>query len=293
MALDTSLVATSGTPPVATSPGQPPPRLSPSGAAMFEQCPRRWRFRYMDNLPDMPGKSALVGTFAHLVLEMLLQEQPEDRTLDQAKQLARSVWDDFAEDEDYRNLELDEKQAQEFRWQAWRAIEGLWDIEDPTTVNVQAVELKVKPMLGEVPFSGIVDRVDLEPDGLVVTDYKSGRYPPVSAQENRLRQVLMYAAAVESEMGQTPVKARLYYLGQKTLDTLVTEQKLSQVVEGLTATWRNILESCHKGVFEPRPGRLCDYCSYTEHCPDGREYIARRDAEKAAEEESLLSLTIT
>ena len=42
----------------------PPPRLSPSGAGTFEQCPRRWRHRYVDRLPDPPGEAALAGSFA-------------------------------------------------------------------------------------------------------------------------------------------------------------------------------------------------------------------------------------
>ena len=272
-------------------PHSPPARLSPSGAAMFEQCPRRWRFRYIDKLPDRPGRNALVGTFAHRVLEMLLQQEPKDRTLQRAKQLARSSWSHFAEDEDYKSLELNEEQAREFRWQVWHAIKGLWSLEDPTTINVQDVELKIKSTLGEVPFSGIIDRVDREPDGsIVVTDYKSGRYPPASVFNARLRQVLMYAAAVEAETGEMPAEARLYYLGQNVLSTEVTEEKLSAVIEELTATWHEILEACYKDSFKPSPGRLCDYCSYTEYCPEGREYIERRVAEKTANEESLLKI---
>lgn len=266
-----------------------PSRLSPSGAAMFEQCPKRWRFRYIDKLPDPPGLAALVGTFAHRVLEMLLQEQPEDRTSEQAKFLAKSSWPDFAASRDYQKLGLDEQQTRDFKWRAWHAIEGLWALEDPATVKVEAVEVKVKSMLGDIPFTGIVDRVDREPDGgLVVTDYKSGRYPPVRAHQDRLRQVLMYAAAVEAYTGKMPAQARLYYLGQGVVDTPVTEEKLSEVVQELTITWHEILEACSKDVFEPRPGPLCGYCAYIQHCPEGQGYIEIRTARKAAEEESLL-----
>ena len=38
--------------------------LSPSSAGAYEQCPRRWKFRYLDRLPDPPGQAALAGTFA-------------------------------------------------------------------------------------------------------------------------------------------------------------------------------------------------------------------------------------
>lgn len=256
---------------------------------MFEQCPKRWRFRYIDKLPDPPGLAALVGTFAHRVLEMLLQEQPEDRTSEQAKILATSSWPDFAARQDYQRLRLDEQQTRDFKWRAWHAIEGLWVLEDPATVKVRAVEVKVKSMLGDIPFTGVVDRIDLEPDGrVVVTDYKSGRYPPMRVHQDRLRQVLMYAAAVEAETGMMPAQARLYYLGQGVVCTPVTEENLSEVVQELTITWHEILEACSKDVFEPRPGPLCGYCAYTQHCPEGRAYVEIWTARKAAEEESLL-----
>ena len=44
------------------APRSAPVHLSPSSAAMFAQCPKRWRFRYLDRLPDPPGAAALVGT---------------------------------------------------------------------------------------------------------------------------------------------------------------------------------------------------------------------------------------
>ena len=269
---------------------KPPKGLSPSGASMFEQCPRRWRFRYVDRIPDMPGVSAVVGTFAHRVLELLLRERSSERTLDRAKRLARSIWAEFSQRKDYRYLGLDEQKALEFRWRAWTAIEGLWVLEDPASVQVRDVEVRIDSQLGEVPFRGVVDRVDVEPDGLVVTDYKSGRYPPVRVHPDRLRQVMMYAAALQADTGETPVRVRLYYLGQNSIDSQVTEQDLSAVVEELTSTWNAILEACESDVFEPVPNRLCEYCSYVELCPEGQADIARRAAEKAAEEESLLRL---
>lgn len=257
---------------------------------MFEQCPRRWRFRYVERRPDMPGLSAVVGTFAHRVLELLLSERPAARTLDRAKRLARSIWADFSERGDYRHLGLDEGGARDFRWRAWRAVKGLWDLEDPASVQVRDVEVRIESQVGEVPFRGVIDRIDVEPDGLVVTDYKSGRLPPRRVRPERLRQVFMYAAALRADTGETPVRVRLHYLGQGSVDGRVTEQELSAVVAGLTSTWRGIRAAREADVFDPRPGRLCEYCSYIELCPEGRAGVAERAAERAAEEESLLRL---
>ena len=79
----------------------PPKRLSPSGAATFEQCPRRWRFRYVERLPDPPGIDALIGTFAHRVLELLMQQPPKRRSVDGARRIATGAWPEMSGDDDY------------------------------------------------------------------------------------------------------------------------------------------------------------------------------------------------
>ncbi|MDE0163340.1 MAG: PD-(D/E)XK nuclease family protein [Acidimicrobiaceae bacterium] len=267
-----------------------PARLSPSGAATFEQCPRRWRFRYVDRLPDPPGEDALVGTFAHRVLELLMMRAPARRSKEDAKRIARAVWPEVAEDDDYRELELSDDEARAFRWRAWQAIEGLWRLEDPAQVEVEATEEQVSVVLGDVPFRGVVDRLEREADGLVVSDYKSGRAPTARYAPARLRQVLLYAAAIAEETGEQPVRAQLLYLGQKTVATASTPDETGGVVEQLKSTWDAIADACEVDDFAARPGPLCGYCSYAEHCPEGRAENLRREESRAAEDEYLMRL---
>ena len=265
----------------------PPQRLSPSGASTFEQCPRRWRFRYVERLPEPPGLEALVGTFAHRVLELLMQREPSRRSQDEAKRVARTVWPELADGDDYRDLELSDDEAREFRWRAWRAIEGLWHLEDPAAIEVEATEEQVSVTLGEVPFRGVVDRLEREDDGLVVSDYKSGRAPTARYAPARLQQVLLYAAAVAEETGEQPVRAQLLYLGQRIVATEVTPVEIGDAVGRLQSTWSAIADACDVDDFPPQPGPLCGYCAYAEHCPEGQAENLRRAQQRAAEEEYL------
>jgi len=242
--------------------------------------------RYVERLPDPPGDAALAGSFAHRVLELLMQRPPQQRTVEAAKAIAREEWPKVEADEDYRALGFDEAGEKQFRWKAWKAIEGLWVLEDPKGVEVRATEQDIEALLGGVPFRGIVDRLDQESDGLVVTDYKSGKAPSARFRRGRLDQVLLYAAAVTEATGEMPVHARLLYLGQQPLGIKVTQDELDGVVEKLGKTWSDINTACAADEFEPRTGPLCGWCPYVKRCPEGSSEVAsrqaRRDAEAAA-----------
>ncbi|MDH3295228.1 MAG: PD-(D/E)XK nuclease family protein [Acidimicrobiia bacterium] len=256
-----------------------PPYLSPSSASVFTGCPRRWRFKYIDRLSDPSGRAALVGTFAHRVLELLCQGSPEERTLDQAKELARNAWDEFAATDDYVNLELDQDEARAFRWQAWLAIAGLWDIEDPAGVDVVSTEQKIQVELGSVPFVGIIDRVDRIGGELVVSDYKSGTLPGHRWRQEKIQQVMLYAAALAGHTGQRPSRARLLYLGQRVLDVRVTQSRIDDALAKLSEAWTEIDKACGRDEFEPRPSVLCGWCPFVAECPEGRaELLSRADA---------------
>ena len=60
--------------------------FSPSSSATFEQCPKQWYFKYVAKLPDPKGEDAVLGTFTHSVLELLLQEPADNRTKAKAKE---------------------------------------------------------------------------------------------------------------------------------------------------------------------------------------------------------------
>ena len=254
-----------------------PRHLSPSSASLYQQCPRKWRHRYVDRLPDPPGEPALVGTFAHLVLEHLLQLPGGQRSQDKAKQLARKHWSEIEQDKTYQALNLTNDQAKAFRWKAWEAIAGLWALENPDETEVHATEHEVQVDISGVPFRGIVDRVDVVDQSLVISDYKSGKAPAERWKHRSLKQVLLYAAAVEASLGQRPLGARLLYLGQRTIGVRVNEQNLTAAVGELTETWASLTSDCERNQFDTSTGPLCAWCPFLAECPDGQQEVLERN----------------
>ena len=278
-AADTQREGAIATPSAERSDG-PPPYLSPSSSSTFNSCQRRWEFRYIHRLADPPGEAAIAGTFAHHVLELLMEEPGPDRTVERAKVIAREIWPETAEADEFVALGFDEAEQRRFRWLAWTAIEGLWKLEDPTQVNVVANEQKVDTHLGDVPFRGIVDRLERadhrDDSPLIVSDYKSGKAPSARFAGGRLDQVLLYAAAIEASTGERPVSARLLYLGQQVVETEVNSDAIDTAVGALGETWVTVNAAVESNTFEANPGPLCGWCPYAGECPEGLAELEAR-----------------
>ncbi len=255
-----------------------PAHLSPSSAAAFDGCPRRWKFKYVDKLREPSGQPAVVGSFAHTVLEHLCGLPNKHRTQAQAKALARQLWPEVEADPQFQELELGEDESRAFRWQSWLAIAGLWDLEDPAEVDVVATEQKVTANLADVPFLGIIDRVDRINGSLVVSDYKSGTLPGVRFRDDKIQQVMLYAAALDATGDEQPDRARLLYLGQKILDVHVTDRRLEDSTQQLNDTWVSIGSACQSDTFDATPTVLCGWCPFVVDCPEGTADLVKRQA---------------
>ena len=256
----------------------PVDQLSPSGAATFEQCPRRWKFRYVDKIEEPSGVEAVAGTFVHLVLEHVMALPAAERTVEAARQAATAAWETFSTGDAYQNLGLGDVERRQFMWRVWAGVEGLWTVEDPAAVDVVATEQNLEADLAGVPFRGIVDRVDRNDDGeVVVSDYKSGKAPPRGYGGRHLRQVLLYAAALRTA-GQPVDRVAVLYLGQRPVNVRVTDRLLDDAVGKLASTWQNIGSACSTGRFEPKPGPLCGWCPHTARCPEGAAELETRAA---------------
>jgi RecB family exonuclease len=188
--------------------------LSPSSMATWRQCPRRFFYEKILRIETETGEPAVCGSFVHLVLEHLMGRPPVERTTEVARLIAGEVWPAFVADPDSRfaELELDGDATRAFKHRAWAGITGYFCIEDPTAVEVVGTEQEVRAELGGAPVYGIIDRIDQGAEGLVVTDYKSGKAPAwQDEREEKLGQLRTYAAMLEAN-GRAVSELRLLFV---------------------------------------------------------------------------------
>lgn len=248
--------------------------VSPSSMALWKQCRRRWRFRYVEKLADPPGPPALRGTFVHRALELLYAMPKSARTLDAARDVARPAWAETEASKGFQALELSEEERRQMRWEAWRLIEALWQIEEPSEVSVVARERKVRTEIAGVPFFGIVDRVDFVAGGLRIVDYKTGKLP----RRPDFTQVALYAEALDALDGRRPRHARMLYLQGRHYDIRIGHSG-TRLVGELTETWQDIATACQQDDFAETTGPLCAWCPYVDRCSEGERYVRQRFAD--------------
>ena len=247
--------------------------LSPSRAADFLQCPLLYRFRVIDRLPSAPSPAAARGTLVHAVLERLFDLPAAERTPEAAAALVAPQWERLVQEEPElaEMLETDEQRT-EASWfgEAVKLIETWFTLEDPTRLEPAERELYVETDIGGLTLRGIVDRLDVAPNGaLRIVDYKTGRSPGEHFETKALFQMRFYALVLWRLRGVVPQMLQLVYLGNKEVlryspdehDLLATERKI-------TALWEAIQRAAEDGDWRPHRSKMCDWCDHKALCPE-------------------------
>jgi putative RecB family exonuclease len=247
--------------------------LSPSRAGDFQNCPLLYRFRVIDRLPEPADPVMVRGSLVHAVLEDLFGEEAPVRTLDRAVELLPSRWEVLrAEEPRLAELFSAEQAVQETQWlsSAVDLLTTYFGMEDPRYVEPAAREERVSYELDGVAYGGIIDRVDIAPDGRIrVVDYKTGRSPNPRYEDKAMFQMKFYALVIWRTRGVIPTLLQLMYLGDGSfLRYEPTEQDLLATEKKLAALWSAIERAIELRDFPPRRSGLCGWCAHQALCPE-------------------------
>jgi putative RecB family exonuclease len=243
--------------------------LSPSSCSSFKECPLAFRFAYLDRLPEPPSPWTTKGTLVHRALERLLDRPHDERSLDAALADLATARVELAPHPDFADLVLSDDEWARFDADAEALVRKYFELEDPRTVTPIGLELKLEADLGRTRLRGIIDRLELDEHGeFVVTDYKTGSVPSELWEGKSLAGVHIYALLCERMLGRRPARVQLYYLSKpEAIIATPTDQSIKGVERRTTAMYDAIAQACTRDDFRPRPGRLCDFCTFKPYCP--------------------------
>jgi putative RecB family exonuclease len=246
--------------------------LSPSRAGDFKSCPQLFKYRAIDHLPEPVTVYQARGTTAHRALQRLFDLPRETRTPEALYDLFRRAWAEARVTEEYEGLFASVEEERAWGLQSLAILANYFAVEDPTAFDPIERELDLLEDLDGITIRGILDRMEERPDGsLVISDYKTGKAPPEQYALSAFFALKIYALLIRRRTGRTPDAVRLIYLGGPdgpvVYEIRVNDSQLDAMDRQLRALWATIDRAIARDDFPPRPGPLCDWCSFRDICP--------------------------
>jgi len=248
--------------------------ISWSAISTFRTCPLKYKFRYVDGLPEESVSSALVfGTGIHTAVEQhfqaILSGDPKP-DLEALLFAYRSAW--LPHDPDA--IQFGAKETRETLDDLALRMLTAFLASDQARVSgrVLGVEEEIRGMLVEgVPdLYGRVDLLTEDADTLVVTDIKTsrGRWSPEQVEDSG-EQLLLYSH-LASEISPGKKIATRFLVLTKTKEPVIEEHvrevepvAVKRTLAGVERVWRAI----ESGVFYPAPSTMnCAACGYRSAC---------------------------
>ncbi len=247
-----------------------PRTLTPSKMTSFTNCPLAFRFTVIEHRPEPPSPHAVQGTLVHAALEGLFwNHEAGTRTETVAMDELLAAWTELQSDPEFVELELNDQDADAFLTDARTLVSNYFRLEDPNAVNAIGVELGVELEDAGMRLRGIIDRLDIGPDGeLTIVDYKTGRAPSARYEQARMGGVHTYALLCQRILGRTPTEVRLLHLRDPVVISAVSSPQTVRGQKARTnAVWGAIERACSNEDFRPKTGPLCNFCHFKSSCP--------------------------
>lgn len=264
---------------------------TPTRLSTWLDCPRRYRFAYLDR--PAPPKGApwahnSLGASVHNALAGWWRLPLEQRTAEAAGSLLARGWIG----EGYS----DAGQSAKYLERAREMVQGYVGHLDPADEPV-GVERTVATRTELISVSGRIDRLDVRPmveaevaeTELVVVDYKTGRHVLTVDDARSSLALALYALAAARSLHKRCRRVELHHLPSgQVLAWEHTDETLGRHLrraESIAAECADADEAMRGGltaervdsVFPPRPSTRCGWCDYLRHCPEGdAAAIARR-----------------
>jgi putative RecB family exonuclease len=254
-------------------------QYSHSKLSTFEQCPQKYKFRYIDGIePPQRTIELFLGDLVHQTLQKLYRDLQTGKLnhLDEVLAYYREQWEANYSPE--IRIVRTRKTTGSYLESGQRMIESYYrrfhPFQQGTTL---AVELDVYlPLADGATFCGVVDRLARTREhSYEIHDYKTSRRLPSPGEVREDQQLPLYELAIRHRWPDTKkVELVWHYLA---FDTELRVRKTPKQLQAARESTLNLIQQVEGTRFFPtRESALCDWCEYYSICPakQGRSLVA-------------------
>ncbi len=254
-----------------------PKQYSHSKISTFEQCPQKFKFRYIDKIKPKVEKSieAHLGSCVHEALEWIYRSVKENKvpTLDEVVIFYSEKWKALFKP-DFLIVKK-EFSAQDYFNKGIEFLINYYVEHQPFDDNTIEVEKKIEIFLGENDeyiVRGFIDRLvyNLETGEYEIHDYKTANFLPTRETMEKDKQLALYSIAVKEIYGEDKdVKLVWHYLAHnKKIKIKKTSEQL-EMLKKETLERIKFIEIAEDFPF--KKSQLCHWCEFKDICPAWRD----------------------
>jgi DNA helicase-2/ATP-dependent DNA helicase PcrA len=224
-------------------------------------CPLKYKYVHILHVPIMEHHTVLYGRAMHEAITRYLRYKMSGMT-PEPEFLIRS-FEEIFNPEGFLSKEHQEEKEKI----AKQALFRFYYDEEQRKKLPTHIEKDFSFIYENNRIIGRFDRLDLEPDGGIITDFKSSDINDQEEADKRTKeslQLMIYSLAYKEIFKEYPKEVRLYFLESGIIGRASFEDKdLEKAKEKILKASLGI----RKQIFEPKPDYMsCQWCAYNSIC---------------------------
>lgn len=255
---------------------------SHSRLSAFEQCPLKFKYKYVDKIKPEIEKTieAHLGSAVHDTLEWIYNSVKNDGkipTIDEIITYYSIKWqEEFSDEVLIVKKELTEK---DYFNKGVQFLINYYSKHRPFRDGTIECEKQIIIELDKergYKIQGFIDRLvcNLKTGEYEIHDYKTGNLLPAQETIDKDRQLALYSLAIKQIYGHDKkVKLVWHFLAHnKIMESKRTNEELNQLKNETI----NLIEKINSTKeFNPKVSKLCSWCEYKTLCPkwSGKENL--------------------
>ncbi|MBC8514741.1 PD-(D/E)XK nuclease family protein [bacterium] len=256
--------------------------LSASRLKSYLNCPKAFRYRYKDRLPEaFLSIEAFAGRLVHeIISEISLRgregERPP-RLMAVLEELQRRWADGLRKGQSIRVVRRDH--PRKYLARASRALENYYWANRPfKPVGEEVYEKEILfELVDDVSVRGFIDKLVVRPNGDVeIHDYKTGMRRAKKMLPRGLGGDLqsgLYSLGLSTIFPKATITCHWHFLLYKEeVRAEVTQDQTNEVKERAL----ELLKEIRSSTWKASPTVLCHWCGFNDRCQEGKRWMEKR-----------------